>query len=360
MTERLPRVRKGQGSVKLTRGEFERRLRERFYDPAFDAVASEIDAVVDVAWKNYHAYRKSPRTRKAGRGFADPSFELPVEWLAARDAVRTAERAQKRAGGRARILLVAGADRHDQTCPGEMSKTFRLATMAKAVFDDARGVECDLLDLSLVAAEYGRHIHPCKACVSTAMPLCHWPCSCYPNHALGQVNDWMNEIYPRWVRAHGVMIVTPVYWYQAPSALKLMMDRLVCADGGNPDPTSTAGKDPAKAKTLELQGWPFPRHLAGRVFTVITHGDAAGAEGLRRDLTDWLRDMHLVEAGDSSMDRYVGYYEPYATSHDALDKDRKLHEEVRQAAATLAEAVRLKRAGRLHQPGAGLGEPRPK
>jgi len=27
---------------------------------------------------------------------------------------------------------------------------------------------------------------------------------------MGQVNDWMNELYPRWVAAHGVMIVTPV------------------------------------------------------------------------------------------------------------------------------------------------------
>ena len=43
----------------------------------------------------------------------------------------------------------------------------------------------------------------------------------------------MNELYPRWVAAHGVMIVTAVYWYQAPSVLKLMIDRLVCADGGN-------------------------------------------------------------------------------------------------------------------------------
>ncbi|MDQ3169671.1 MAG: flavodoxin family protein, partial [Acidobacteriota bacterium] len=248
------RVRTGQGSVKLTREEFERRLRERFYDPAFDAVAAEIDAVVEVAWKNYHEYHKSPRTKPAGPGFVDPEFELPVEWLAARTAVREAEREQKRAGSRSRILLVAGADRHDQTCPGEMSKTFRLAEMAKRVFEDARGIECDVLDLSLLTAQYGRQIHPCKACVSTAMPLCHWPCSCYPNHAMGQVNDWMNEIYPRWVRAHGVMIVTPVYWYQAPSALKLMMDRLVCADGGNPDPTSTAGKDPKKAKALEMKG----------------------------------------------------------------------------------------------------------
>ena len=136
-----------------------------------------------------------------------------------------------------------------------------------------------MLDLSRLTSEYGRIIYPCKTCVSTAMPLCHWPCSCYPNHALGQVSDWMNEIYPMWAAAHGMMIVCPVNWYQAPSSLKLMIDRLVCADGGNPDPTSTARQGPADApRQLELNGWPYPRHLAGRVFSVVVHGDAAGVE----------------------------------------------------------------------------------
>jgi len=60
------------------------------------------------------------------------------------------------------------------------------------------------------------------------------------------------------------MIVCPVNWYQAPSSLKLMIDRLVCADEGNPDPTSTGGKDPKRTKELELKGWHYPRHLAGR------------------------------------------------------------------------------------------------
>jgi hypothetical protein len=106
----------------------------------------------------------------------------------------------------------------------------------------------DLLDLSALADEPWKVIHPCKTCVSTAMPLCHWPCSCYPNHAMGQTNDWMNEIYPRWAAAHGVLVLTPVNWYQVSSSLKLMMDRLVCADGGNPDPTTTHGKDPKAAK----------------------------------------------------------------------------------------------------------------
>jgi multimeric flavodoxin WrbA len=192
------------------------------------------------------------------------------------------------------------------------------------------------------------------------MPLCHWPCTCYPNHALGQANDWMNEIYPRWVAAHGIMIITPVYWYQAPSGLKLMMDRLVCADGGNPDPTTTRLKDPKLAKALELKGWHYPRHLAGRAFSVIVHGDAEGVDTLRRSLVDWLTDMELVPAGAAaSFDRYVGYYQPYATSHEALDRDRALFAEVRNAARSLVNAVRMIRAGR-REPDADLSAPRPK
>jgi multimeric flavodoxin WrbA len=240
-----------------------------------------------------------------------------------------------------------------------MSKSFRLVEIARSEIEHEAGFECDLLDLSMLTAEYGRQILPCKACVSTAMPLCHWPCSCYPNHAMGQVNDWMNEIYPRWVSAHGVMIVTPVYWYQAPSVLKLMIDRLVCADGGNPDPTTTAGKDPAKAKTLELAGWGYPRHLAGRRFSVVVHGDAVGAETLRRSLVDWLHDMHLVQAGSAAtIDRYVGWYEPYATSHLALDDDEALKQEVRNAARVLIAAVRDYRSHRGREP--DVRDPRPK
>jgi multimeric flavodoxin WrbA len=340
-------VRKGQGDVQLSREEFERRIRERFYDPAFAAVDAQISAIVDVAWHVYEDYHKSPRKRKAGPGFVDPEYELPVEWLDTRERILQAEREQRDRSRPGRVLLVAGAARHDQTCPGEMSKTFRLAAIARAEIERA-GLTCDVLDLSLLTAEYGRQILPCKACVSTAMPLCHWPCSCYPNHAMGQVNDWMNEIYPRWSAAHGVMIVTPVYWYQAPSVLKLMIDRLVCADGGNPDQTSTHGKTPAEAKDLELRGWHYPRHLAGRVFAVVAHGDTVGAETLRRSLSDWLTDMKLLPAiAQGGIDRYIGYYEPYATSHAALDEDAAIQHEVRETARVLIDAVALSREGRF-------------
>ncbi len=140
-----------------------------------------------------------------------------------------------------------------------------------------------------------------------------------------------------------------------------MMDRLVCADGGNPDPTSTHGKNAAEAKALELKGWPYPRHLAGRLFAVIVHGDTVGAETLRRSLSDWGSDMHLVSAGaKAELDAYVGYYEPYATSYEALDRDDNFQEEVRNAARALMEAAEGKRKGLLVAGGTRLREPRPK
>lgn len=360
MTEpRIPEIRKGQASGPVPRAEFEKRFRAQFYDPRFDAVKGSVDQLLEIAWKNHCDARKSPRTSRAGPGFADPDYDLSDEWRATHTAIREAEQHQRKADSVSRILLVCASSRNDKTCPGEISKTFRLTRIAQHILEAAK-FDVDLLDLSLLTSEYGHKILPCKACVSTAMPLCHWPCSCYPNHSLGQVNDAMNDLYPRWVAAHGVMIITPVYWYQSPGPLKLMMERLVCADGGNADPTSTQGKNPELAKQLELEGWDYPRHLEGRAFSVVVHGDSAGAEGLRRSIVDWFEDMKMIQAGTASaFDRYIGYYEDYATSHEALDRDQGIQEEVRNAARSLANAVTMIRAGAA-EPDAQLDDPRPK
>ena len=353
-------VRKGQAPGRLDRATFAARFRESFQDPAFAQAEDALARIEAIAWEAYDAKRKAPRTRKAGPGFADPDYDLSVDWLAARERLQAAAAQQQRKDTRSRVLVVAGAARNDGTCPGEVSKTWRLARIVCDTLA-ADGLEPDLLDLSLLCSEYGRQIHPCKGCVSTAQPLCHWPCSCYPNHSLNQVHDWMNEIYERWTLAHGVILVTPVYWYQVASPMKLMMDRLVCADGGNPDPTRTHGKDAEKAKQIELEGWDYPKHLAGRVYGVVVHGDVAGIESLRRELSDWLEWMGLVAAGDRArLDRFIGYYEPYATSHDALDADVAVQEEVRNVARAVAEAVNALRGGRLSMPGKGLERPRPK
>jgi multimeric flavodoxin WrbA len=171
----------------------------------------------------------------------------------------------------------------------------------------------------------------------------------------------MAEIYERWVSAHGILLVTPVYWYQVASPMKLMMDRLVCADGGNPDPTSTHGKRPEEAKALELAGWDYPKHLAGRAYGLVVHGDVAGVESVRRALSDWLDWMGLIDAGfQARLDRYIGYYQPYANSHAALDRDTAVQEEVRNVARAVVRAVGELRAGRLQSADASFTPPRRK
>ena len=353
-------VRKGMPPVQLSREQFEQRYRSRFADPVFKSLQRELDAVIAAAWDGYSNSRKSPVTRKAGPGFADPDYDLSVDWLAAREAVLAAQRRHDDTRATPRILLINGSSRSEHTCPGEMSKSWRLVKIAEPVFMEM-GLAVDILDLSRLASEFGKQIHPCKSCVATAMALCHWPCSCYPNYALGQTDDWMNEIYPLWVAAHGIMIVAPVNWYHVPTGLKAMMDRLVCADGGNPDPSSTHGKKVDEAKSLELKGWPYPRHLEGRHFGVVIHGDSVGAETVRRSIVDWLTDMSLVQATRTAeVDGYIGYMEPYATSHQALDKDEDFQGQTRNAAYALACAVKLSRAGKYQRPDDELDDPNPK
>jgi len=163
------------------------------------------------------------------------------------------------------------------------------------------------------------------------------------------------------VAAHAVIILTPTYWYQSPSPLKLMIDRMVCADGGNPDPTTTHGKRVAEAKHIEAQGWDYPKHVAGRAYGVVVHGDVAGVEAQRRNLSDWLDWMGLIDAGAAAkLDRYIGYYEPYYSSHDALDKDKAVQEETRNVARSVVQAVKALRAGRLSQPDRRIDWPRTK
>lgn len=360
MRTAVPEPRKGMPSPKLDESEFKARYLEQFRDKGYDGLRTELGRIVAVAWDAYRGERKSPETVKAGAGFADPDYDLSVDWLAAREAVEAARADHERSDGICRMLVVNGSARSEHSCPGEMSKSWRIAEIARAVLDRSDTI-VEMLDLSRLASEYGRNIYPCKACFSTAPPLCHFPCSCYPNHSLGQTQDWMADIYPMWIRAHGVFVVTPVNWYMASSPMKLMMDRMVCMDGGNPDPTTTHGKHADEAKAIELTGWDYPRQLAGRHFAVVVHGDVEGAENVRRSLADWMKFMQMAPAGPrAELDRYIGYFEPYATSHEALDRDRAMQDEVRNAARTLLEAVRAARAGKQVIAGLKLGSPRDK
>ena len=90
----------------------------------------------------------------------------------------------------------------------------------------------------------------------------------------------------------------------------------------------------------------------------MVHGDTEGAENVRRSIADWLTSMGLIAA--SALDRYIGYWQPYATSHAALDADEALQQEVRNCALALLAAVRATRAGKQVAPELEVSSPRQK
>ena len=357
----MTKIRTGQAPAPMTRSQFHERFSARFYDPAFEAEREAIARLEAIAWEAVQDGRKAPITRPAGRGFADPGYEVSVQWLDTRKRLRAAQKRWADRSAPSRVLLVCGSARNDGTCPGEVSKTWRLTGIAQRVVERA-GMQADVLDLSLVTSEYGRTIHPCKGCVSSAMPLCHWPCSCYPNHALNQADDWMAEIYERWVAAHAVVILAPTYWYQSPSPLKLMIDRLVCGrwrqPGSDNNPWQTRGRSQghrSRRDGITPSTWP------GGPMAWWCMAMWPGSKSHRRNLTDWLDWMGLIDAGSAAkLDRYIGYYQPYYSSHDALDEDKAVQQEARNVALAVASAVKALRAGLLSQPDKHVRWPRPK
>ena len=154
----MTEVRKGQAPGQLERGEFGVRFRASFVDPAFRAEDEALGRLEAIAWDAYREGRKAPITRKAGPGYADPDYDLSVDWIetgaprAGADGLGRSEDAD----ARARDLRLAAQRRH---LPGRDLEDVspRRPGQRRA----GRGeVEVDFLDLSLLTSEYGRKIHP--------------------------------------------------------------------------------------------------------------------------------------------------------------------------------------------------------
>jgi len=161
-TQKTPTVieiRKGQAPAPLARDEFGSRFRASFVDPAFRAEDAAIARLEAVAWAAYIEGRKAPFTQEAGEGYADPAYQLSVEWLGTRQRILDAQLQRAKPESPSRVLLICGSARNDGTCPGEMSKTFRLVQIARETLEHAN-MAVDVLDLSLLTSDYGRHIYP--------------------------------------------------------------------------------------------------------------------------------------------------------------------------------------------------------
>jgi len=177
-----------------------------------------------------------------------------------------------------RVLVIAGSTRRQYNCPGVDSKSRALMLrMADRLPDDW---EIDYEDLGNV---YGReHIQSCNACVSTSMALCVWPCNCYEPDSKAEPDlMWNLDLYSRFDLADAWAIIGPVNWYGPTSNLKLMFDRLVCMNGGNPREDLIQHKNPELAMKFEhTNEWKelSVNHLEGRTAAFYCYGDAGGDE----------------------------------------------------------------------------------
>ena len=157
-----PDVRKGMPSRRLDRGTFEKRFKSAFVDPVFSPLQRELQAITDAAWDAYDDSRKAPITRKAGPGFADPDYDIAVDWLIARDAIDAAKRRHDDPAAASRILMINGSSRTEHTCPGEMSKTWRLVEIAHETIKARDGFDVDILDLSRRHRSSARRFIPAR------------------------------------------------------------------------------------------------------------------------------------------------------------------------------------------------------
>jgi hypothetical protein len=130
-----PDVRKGMPPRRLECRAFEQRFKSAFVDPVFAPLQRKLQAIADAAWDAYDDGRKAPITRKAGAGFADPDYEIAIDWLTARDAIDDARRRHDDPAGASRILVVNGSSRTEHNCPGEMSKMHLVLAGSKSEVD---------------------------------------------------------------------------------------------------------------------------------------------------------------------------------------------------------------------------------
>ena len=87
----MTEIRKGQAPAVLSRNAFHQRFIESFVDPAFRVEDEAITRVEAIAWQAYEEGRKTPITQKAGPGFADPDYDMSVEWLQTKASIEKAQ-----------------------------------------------------------------------------------------------------------------------------------------------------------------------------------------------------------------------------------------------------------------------------
>ena len=120
-------------------------------------------------------------------------------------------------------------------------------------------------------------------------------------------------------------------------------------------PFSDPAFEPAKDAISTLEEIAWQAYSEGRKAPVTRKAGPGYADPLNQT-NDWMNEIY---------ERWTAAHgvvidEPYATSHETLDRDEALHEEARNVGRLVAHAVRELRAGRLQAARPRLPRPRPK
>ncbi len=209
-----------------------------------------------------------------------------------------------------RVLVLSGSNRRQYNCPGVDSKS--RALMLRMAERLPQHWEIDYEDLGNV---YGRaRIQSCNACVSTSMALCVWPCNCYKKADDAEPDlMWDMDLYARLDLADAWAIIGPHNWYGPTSNLKLMFDRLVCMNGGNPREELIDHKNPEQAMLLEhAPEWAqlSVNHLEGRTAGFFCYGDEGADEMDDTGRPKKLRHKQWFDPGQEPFDDLRNAYAP--------------------------------------------------
>ncbi len=209
-----------------------------------------------------------------------------------------------------RVMIISGSARKQYNCPGVDSK----ARMLMLKMADMLPSEWEI-DYEDISNAYGREkIQSCNACVSTSMALCVWPCNCYEKGSSAEPDlMWNADMYARLDMADAWAIIGPVNWYGPTSNLKLLFDRMVCMNGGNPQEKLIDHKDPEKAMALEhTELWKelSVNHLEGRTAGFFCYGDQGGDEMDENNRPKILRHKEYFDGQAEPFDEMRHAYAP--------------------------------------------------
>jgi multimeric flavodoxin WrbA len=176
------------------------------------------------------------------------------------------------------LLIFQGSPRSKNSCADYESKSERVSKYIFGNWSEYFNIE--IIDLSVGDIT----ISPCKGCVSTSNGMhCHWKCTCYSKGMETPDLIYEKDIYEKLEKCDAFLVISPINWYSVSSQVKLLFDRLVCANltltkdqavdllGGIQNIKNSDITGPAEMSG-DYKGL-LKNHLEGKVASFYIHGD---------------------------------------------------------------------------------------